>query len=102
MTDGFNLYEDMSRPFRVEPNAQGMEHLIGYKPTSVEHLSEWLMMAARNVCDEKGLRVIFRFGVDCPVGNTPLATEMIIAWQLARMMQLAGLIKLEQTEPSDD
>ena len=55
-----------------------MDLLSSYKPKSTEELAEWLMMAARNLKDEDGKRIYFRW-------------EGVLAIQIARMMQEAKL-----------
>lgn len=62
----------------VSKHGTTMEILCGYKPKSTEELTEWLMLASRNIVDEKGFLVFERI--------KPFA-----AYQIARMMQIAKL-----------
>lgn len=55
-----------------------MEMLNKYRPRSTEELAEWLLIASRNLVDHEGLRIL-----------SPLKPFM--AYQLARMMQIANL-----------
>lgn len=52
--------------------------LMDYKPKSVEELAEWILMAARNLKDPSGKRIL-----------SPL--EPPHAYQIALMMQAAKL-----------
>lgn len=65
--------------FQREPDDEfiiGM--LCDYQPKTAEQLTEWLMMCARGVLDKDGLRL-------------PYKLPPYVAWQMARMMQIARL-----------
>jgi len=55
-----------------------LELLLHYKPNSVEQLAEWILMAASNLKDPDGKRIL-----------NPLKPDM--AWQIALMMKVARL-----------
>ena len=55
-----------------------MEMLMSYKPKSTEELAEWVLIAASNLVDHEGKRIL-----------SPLKPFM--GWQIARMMQMAKL-----------
>lgn len=54
------------------------EILNAYKPNSTEGLAEWLLIAARNIVDKDGLRIMS-------------SMKPFEAYQIARMMQIAKL-----------
>ena len=65
--------------FTVEPPAtENLDMLCGYKPSGTEELAEWLMIAGRNIVDADGLRTLYKL-------------PPYVAWQIARMMQIADL-----------
>ena len=65
--------------FTVEPKEGPTLDMLGdYKPQNVNELAEWIMIAGRNLVDENSLRI-----------HSPIKPFM--AWQMARMMQLAKL-----------
>ena len=61
-----------------------MKILMGYKPTSVEQLAEWIVIAARNAVDQDGNHRYSRL-------------DHSIAYQVAQMMQMAKLKIPEKT-----
>lgn len=65
--------------FKVEPkDGFALQLLQNTKPVSTAELAEWLMVCATNFVDNEGLKML-----------NPLKPYM--AWQMARMMQLAEL-----------
>ena len=65
--------------FMREPReGLAMEMLLYYKPKSTEELTEWILIAARNLTDQEGKSIF-----------SPLMPFM--CYQIARMMQMANL-----------
>lgn len=65
--------------FQREPDDEftiGM--LCDYQPKTAEQLAEWLIICANGVLDKDGLRMPYRL-------------PSYVAWQMARMMQIARL-----------
>lgn len=62
----------------ISKHGTTMEMLCGYKPKTTEELAEWLLIAARNVVDKDGLRIMS-------------SMKPFEAYQIARMMQIAKL-----------
>ena len=65
--------------FQREPDDEFIiTALCDYQPKTAEQLTEWLMMCANGVLDKDGLRL-------------PYKLPPYVAWQMARMMQIARL-----------
>ena len=65
--------------FQREPDDEFIiAALCDYQPKTSEQLTEWLMMCANGVLDKDGLRL-------------PYKLPPYVAWQMARMMQIARL-----------
>jgi hypothetical protein len=65
--------------FQVEPDDEFVIWVLwDYQPQTAEQLTEWLMMCANGVLDKDGLHL-------------PYKLPHYVAWQMARMMQIARL-----------
>ena len=93
-------------PFSVEPKGKDIENLKTcadmmkdagdnmLHATSV--LTQALIAAGRSVLNKNGENACFKYGYECRLAENEISTEASIARQIAQMLLLSGIVKMEK------